>query len=66
VILELPTIKVKLVQDKPLGSSAVPSKQTAPVKKTVPKLKTINCVKGKMSKKVSGSNPKCPTGYKKK
>jgi hypothetical protein len=61
-----PTIKVKLVQDKPLGSSAVPSKQTAPVKKTVSKLKTINCVKGKMSKKVSGSNPKCPSGYKAK
>ena len=61
-----PTIKVKLVQDKPLGSSAVPSKQVAPVKKTVPKLKTINCVKGKMNKKVSGSNPKCPTGYKAK
>jgi len=27
---------------------------------------TINCVKGKVSKKVSGVKPKCPTGYKKK
>ena len=59
-----PTIKVKLVQDKPLGSSTEPSKQVAPVKKTIIKVKVINCVKGKMSKKVSGSNPKCPTGYK--
>lgn len=61
-----PTIKVKLMQDKPLKSSTELSKQVAPVKKTVPKLKTINCVKGKMSKKVSGSNPKCPTSYKQK
>jgi hypothetical protein len=25
---------------------------------------TINCVKGKLTKKVTGMNPKCPTGYK--
>jgi|DEB19_MinimDraft_3_1074340.scaffolds.fasta_scaffold10034_1 hypothetical protein len=28
--------------------------------------KTITCVKGKLTKKVTGINPKCPTGYKKK
>lgn len=28
--------------------------------------KTITCVKGKLKKKVSGTNPKCPAGYKKK
>ena len=27
---------------------------------------TISCVKGKTTKKVSGVNPKCPSGYKKK
>ena len=27
--------------------------------------KTINCIKGKLTKKVTGTNPKCPTGYKK-
>ena len=27
---------------------------------------TITCLKGKSTKKVSGSNPKCPKGYKKK
>ena len=26
--------------------------------------KTITCVKGKTTKKVTGTNPKCPTGYK--
>jgi hypothetical protein len=30
----------------------------------VPSRKTITCVKGNKSKKVSGTNPKCPTGYK--
>jgi hypothetical protein len=54
------------MQDKPLKSSTEPSKQVAPVKKTIIKVKVIKCVKGKMRKKVSGSNPKCPTGYKKR
>jgi hypothetical protein len=27
---------------------------------------TITCIKGKLEKKVTGSNPKCPKGYKKK
>jgi hypothetical protein len=31
-----------------------------------PKLKTIICVKGKIKKKVTAVNPKCPRGYKKK
>lgn len=61
-----PTIKVKLMQDKPLSSTNEQSKQSAPIVKSVAKLKVINCVKGKMTKKVSGSNPKCPTGYKAK
>jgi hypothetical protein len=26
----------------------------------------ITCTKGKVTKKVLGVNPKCPTGYKKK
>lgn len=28
-------------------------------------VKSIVCVKGKVKKKISGTNPKCPTGYKK-
>lgn len=43
-----PTIKVKLTQDK------------AATKKKV----TISCVKGKSTKKVTGTSPKCPSGYK--
>ena len=27
---------------------------------------TIQCVKGKVTKKVTGTAPKCPAGYKKK
>ena len=30
------------------------------------KNKTITCIKGKLTKKVTGVNPKCPKGYKKK
>ena len=36
-----PTIKVKLVQDKPISSTKTANKEAAPVKKTVPKLKTL-------------------------
>ena len=28
--------------------------------------KTITCIKGKITKKVTAVNPKCPAGYKKK
>lgn len=34
--------------------------------KMVAKIKTISCVKVKTVKKVSGTTPKCPSGYKKK
>jgi hypothetical protein len=27
---------------------------------------TIICIKGRLTKKISNVNPKCPTGYKKK
>jgi hypothetical protein len=47
-----PIIKVKLTQSKELT--------------TKPKSLTITCVKGKVTKKVTAINPKCPTGYKKK
>jgi len=53
-----PRIKVKLTQDA-VVESALPAKVTA-------KKLTITCSKGKITKKVSGAKPKCPTGYKKK
>jgi hypothetical protein len=45
-----PTVRVKLTQT------------AAPTAKSV----TITCVKGKVSKKVSGTKPTCPAGFKKK
>ena len=60
-----PTIKVKLTQDKPI----VPAKSEAsavPKSSIVKKVITITCTKGKITKKYSGANPKCPSGFKKK
>jgi hypothetical protein len=56
-----PTVKVTLTQEAPKQASAPKATVTVPAKKT-----SINCVKGKTSKKVTAVNPKCPTGYKKK
>jgi hypothetical protein len=41
-------------------------KQPTSTKESGVKKSTITCVKGKISKKVTGFNPKCPSGYKKK
>jgi hypothetical protein len=64
-----PTIRVKLSQPTTTSTSAAASTATtktataatAPAKAVS---KTISCVKGKTVKKISGPNPKCPTGYK--
>ena len=76
-----PTLKIKLNQDKPAApapaatpsqttsqsSTTAPSKteQAAPAPKVATKI-SITCVKGKLTRKVSGVAPKCPAGYKKK
>lgn len=52
-----PTLKVSFTQEK---SSSTATNSTVSTKKT------ITCVRGKMTKKISGTNPTCPTGYKKK
>jgi hypothetical protein len=53
-----PKISLKLEQDlsKPAITSPQPSQAN----------KKITCIKGKLVKTVSGSDPKCPTGFKKK
>jgi hypothetical protein len=57
-----PTLKVKLTQAKEESKpEAAPTNSATSVSK-----KLITCTKGKLSKKVSGVNPKCPAGYKKK
>ncbi len=48
-----PTIKVKFTQE----TVAAP----AQIRKT-----TISCIKGKLTKKITAVNPKCPKGFKKK
>jgi hypothetical protein len=59
-----PIIQVKLTQDAPAAEASPEAvKPVAPAPK--PK-KTITCVKGKTTKKVTGTNPACPKGYKKK
>lgn len=45
--------------------SQVP-KENSKLTPSLSKSATIYCVKGKLTKKVTGINPKCPSGYKKK
>jgi hypothetical protein len=61
-----PTLKVKLVQEKksdPVASNVTESSASTP--KVVTK-KSITCVKGKIIRKISGTNPKCPSGFRRK
>jgi len=51
-----PTLKVKLTQER----------ATAPISQLASPAKSITCVKGKATKKVTGMKPTCPNGYTKK
>jgi len=55
-----PTIKVKLTQE-PVAAVAA-----APTATPTAKVSTISCVKGKVTRKVTAINPKCPSGFKRK
>jgi hypothetical protein len=57
-----PTLKVRLVQEKKAEPVAAPTVATPKVAAK----KSITCTKGKLVRKVSGSNPKCPSGFKKR
>ena len=65
-----PTIKLKLSQEKELPNPSATSNSTeiaVPASsKTLPRKSTITCTKGKTIKKVTGTKPSCPKGYKKK
>jgi len=77
-----PTIRVKLSQAiavgaKPTSGVTTPQATTPPTvakevtpptvaKKSTTKQITVTCVKGKTIKKVTGTSPTCPVGYKKK
>jgi len=69
-----PTLKIKLNQAKPATPAPAPTPSAAPAQNSVqaapaPKVevqKSITCVKGKITRKVVGANPKCPAGFKKR
>ena len=77
-----PVIQVKLTQEAPAPAptptptpTPIATQAPAPVESAAPaptlkpvmaKKIAITCVKGKLVKKVSAVNPKCPAGYKKK
>jgi hypothetical protein len=48
------------------NAAAAAANKAAAEKVTTNKKKTISCIKGKLIKKVTAVNPKCPAGYKKK
>ena len=65
-----PKLMLKLTQDSPTEQVQTPApKQSAtavaPASKPVAKTISITCSKGKLKKKVSGTAPRCPAGYKK-
>ena len=54
-------------ETKAIAEAELRAKQEAEAKAAAEKKKaTITCVKGKLTKKVTAVNPKCPVGYKKK
>ena len=56
-----PTVSATPTPTPTVVSTPTPIPSTKVVKAT-----TITCIKGKLTKKVTAVNPKCPTGYKKK
>ncbi len=63
-----PTIKTRFVQEKIVAQPS-PTPTIAPTPSPTPAVvqrTTINCVKGKNTKKIKGVKPKCPAGFKKK
>jgi hypothetical protein len=67
-----PTIKLVPANDstpaqtKPSTPTATPTTSPKPIVPTTPKPKllTVTCIKGKTLKKVTGTAPKCPAGFK--
>ena len=56
-----PKLKVKLTQDKTVLTT--PAVKPAPAPQVKANKNSIVCVKGKLKKIVTGTKPKCPTGY---
>jgi hypothetical protein len=47
-----------------MAAAELKAKQEAEAKAAALKKTTITCIKGKLTKKVTATNPKCPSGYK--
>ncbi|MEY4734870.1 MAG: hypothetical protein RL428_205 [Actinomycetota bacterium] len=56
-----PQLSVKFLQEKKITPTPTP---TPTATKKANSLKSISCVKGKVKKTVKGTNPRCPTGFK--
>lgn len=69
-----PTLSVKLNQEKAVATpTPTPTPSISPTPTPTPmqatnalKKSSITCVKNKLTKKITGVNPKCPSGWKKK
>ena len=64
-------VETKVESAKPVEEVVVavkPVEVAAPAVKPAPSKKSLSivCSKGKVTKKITGVNPKCPTGYRKK
>ena len=61
---EVTPIPEKLAPKEEVAVTTAKAAAPAEVKKVISK--SISCVKGKVTRKISGRNPKCPAGFKKK
>ncbi len=68
-----PTFKIKAIEEvkatptpSPTPTPSLNSDSAINPSLNTKKKSTVTCVKGKLTKKVSSTNPKCPAGYKKK
>jgi hypothetical protein len=59
-------LKAKQEADAKAAADQLAAEKLAASKAASLKKTTIICLKGKLTKKVTATNPKCPTGYKKK
>lgn len=60
------TVTFVTTKPAPLKVVATPSVIPSALPSVAPVKKTITCIKGKLTKKVTAVKPTCPTGYKKK
>jgi hypothetical protein len=61
-----PTIRIKLTDEVAVVKPTPAPVPSSPATATAAVRKSITCVKGKTTKKVTSISPKCPAGYKKK